>query len=144
MQVVEFRSTLTSGGTNFPLTLEKPSSCGWLFLTNQHLLFKLKAPVHLFAVFLMRSHPTRAILCSFSFLRMSLRLPSAFWGLSQWKRYENESARERDMSACALSHGRLVKANAVGLLRERGPAEGANHSCTRGFPVFRSPQATFY
>lgn len=48
------------------------------------------------------------------------------------------------MSACTLSHGRLVKANAVGLLRERGPVEGANHSCTRGFPVFRSPQATFY
>lgn len=74
MQDVEFPLTLTSDGINVPLTLEKPTA-GWLFLTNQHLLFTLNALVQLFAVFFNALSPNMGLSLLF-FFPLNVAVPS--------------------------------------------------------------------
>jgi len=89
-----------------------------LFLTNRHLLFTLNARSTFFCFYNTLSLNTGHSL--------SLECYCAFPVHSE--AFHNERGmrtKEQERETCQLapfSHGRLVKANAVGLQRERGPA----------------------
>ncbi len=104
MQVVEFCSTLTWGGTNVPLTLEKPSSCGWLFFTNQHLLFALKSSCSPLCCFLNIFSPNTGQPLFF-FFHSNVTAPSQciLRPFTMKEVWERTRVRERDRETCQFA-----------------------------------------